>query len=440
MAKENSTRLWRSTLAANLHRLVALRYFVMAGCLMLLAASLTGFDLVVATPAAWASLLLYAAANFGVSVLLRRRDQVGEPLFLANLALDLVFLFVFLHQTGGSSNPFTLLFLLPVIVAAATLRPASIWVVTALSIGAYTLLLWRSPQPRVHSSGQPEFDLHILGMWLGLVFIAGLVAYFVTWMGRALRDRERALAEARERALRDERVIALGAIAAGAAHELGTPLSTIAVLLREMEKGHDELDPLMRKRMGLLRDQVDRCKSVLSGLSAHGHETRAEAGQRLKPAEFLQTLVARWRAYRPEVNIEMAWQGPEPDATLVVDLTLFQAIGSLLNNAADASPETIVVNGRHDGHWLAIEIEDRGEGMSEQVARSLGKRPVSTKQHDNGMGIGMMLAHSVIDRLGGRVELLSSDSAGTRVRVLLPIDELRVEATGRTDEPVPEAK
>ncbi len=419
---------WRSTLAANLRRLVALRWFVITGCLVLLSVSLAGIELVVATPAAWVSLVLYATANAGVWLLLRQREQIGEGLFLANLALDLVLLFVFLHQTGGSANPFTLLFLLPVIVAAATLKPVSIWFVTVLSIGAYTLLLWRSPIGHHHHGMRSEFDLHIVGMWLGLVFIAGLVAYFVTWMGRALRDRERALAEARERALRDERVIALGALAAGAAHELGTPLSTMAVLLKEMEHGHELLDPVTRKRMGLLRIQVDRCKTVLSGLSVHGHEIRAEAGRGSTPSMFLEALIEQWRALRPDVKVQVGWQGPEPDQLILADQTLCQALGSFFSNAADASSEVIIVTGWLDGSWLTIEIEDQGTGMSEQVARNLGSRPVSTKPDGGGMGIGMMLAHSVIDRLGGRVEIVSTDNRGTRIRVRLPLEKLLLEA------------
>lgn len=426
---------WSRTLATNLRYLLALRWFVIAGCLALLAASLAGVELVVATPVAWGSLILYGAANASVSLLLRRRAQIGERFFLANLALDLLLLFVFLHQSGGSANPFTLLFLLPVIVAAATLKPVSIWVVTALSIAAYTLLLWRSPEAHHHHSVNPEFELHLVGMWLGLMLIAGLVAYFVTWMGRALRDRERALAEARERALRDERVIALGALAAGAAHELGTPLSTMAVLLKEMEQEEMALDSsrrsqVLQKRIDLLRAQVDRCKSALSGLSVHGQEIRAEAGRGLTSLVFLQTMVEQLRASRPYLNVQLTWEGPEPDRTILADQTLRQALGNFLNNAADASPETLTVTGWQSETWLTIEIEDRGGGMNERVARDFGQKPVSTKLDDGGMGIGMMLAHSIIERLGGRVEVVSTGVRGTCIRIYIPLAKLLLEPAG----------
>ncbi len=421
---DRQTDPWRSTLAANLGRLVALRWFVITGCLVLLSISLTGIEFVIATPAAWASLALYATANVGVWLLLRQRELVGEGVFLANLVLDLLVLFVFLHQTGGSTNPFTPLFLLPVIVAAATLKATSIWVVTALSIGVYTLLIWRTPKSHDHHGMQPEFDLHVVGMWLGLTFLAGLVAYFVTWMGRALRDRERALSEARERALRDERIIALGAMAAGAAHELGTPLSTITVLLKEMEQGQEPLDTVTHKRINLLRTQVDRCKSVLSALSAHGHEIRAEAGHGSTPTIFLEALIRQWQVFRPDVKLHFTWHGPAPSQLMLADQTLGQALCSFLNNAADASSELIEVTGWQDGNWLNIQIDDQGEGISEQIARNLGSKPISTKSGGRGMGIGMLLAHSVIDRLGGRAEIISTGDQGTSIRIRLPLDKL----------------
>ncbi len=416
---------------SNLDRLLALRWFVIAGCTALLVASSLGIELVMATPFAWVALGIYALSNAAIQHLLQRGKRYGEAFFLLNLALDLVVLYVFLHFSGGAANPFTLLFLLPVIVAAATLKPLAIWVVTALAIVAYSVLLWQAPAEHSRHAMQAEFDLHVVGMWLGLVFIAGLVGYFVAGMGQALRARERELALARERALRDERVIALGALAAGAAHELGTPLGTMAVLTGELKRDNTLSKPEQTRSLELLEAEIERCKTVLSSLGRQGHEVRAGGGRGLLPSEFLDTLVANFRSLRPEVSVQSAWQGPEPDQRIVADQTLSQALVSLLNNAADAAPGTVAVTGRCPGDEFCIDIEDHGLGLTRAVAEQIGYRPVSTKSEHGGLGIGVLLSQSVIERLGGALTYHDTRQGHTLVRVRLPRSRLAIDRVDR---------
>ncbi len=416
----------KAPLAANLIRLIALRWFIITGSMALLLLANTGFELISHSVIAWLVLVAYAGMNTAMSWWLRTRQDIKEWFFIANLALDLLLIWLFLQYSGGSANPFTLLFLLPVIVAAATLPSAAIWLVTGMSIAAYTLLLWLTPQVHVQHNIQNGFDLHLQGMWLGLVFIAALVAYFVTGMGHALRERETQLAKVREQALRDERVIALGAMAAGAAHELGTPLASMMLLVDDLQADNSDQENSHR-RLLLLKSQIQRCKQLLSSLSMHGNELHAKAGLAMTPAQLLDSLLRRWQLLRPDTAVKLCWKGSVPNVRILADETLFQSLSSLLNNAADASAETIQMIASLQGQDLIIEIEDRGPGISQGIARRIGRKPVSSKADQHGLGIGLLLASSVIERLGGEVAHRPGNNGGTVASVRLPLEQLLVE-------------
>ena len=154
-------------LAGNLRQLVRLRWFVVGGCVLLLLTAARGFGLVTHAGPGWAALAVYAIANIAALCWLRTGRDVSERFFAANLALDLMLIGAFLAATGGAANPFTLLFLLPVVVAAATLTSGPIWTITLLAGAAYTLLLIQFPgSTEMHHAPEGEFDLHVLGMWL----------------------------------------------------------------------------------------------------------------------------------------------------------------------------------------------------------------------------------------------------------------------------------
>lgn len=432
------------TLADNLNRLVALRWFIILACALLLLLANANIELVDNSATAWLILFVYALANSRVWWWLRRQQRLGiginEWSFVANLVLDLLLIWLFLSFSGGSANPFTLLFLLPVIVAAATLRLAAIWLLTGLSTGAYMLLFWLTPVTHVQHATQNSLNLHLLGMLLGLIFSAALVAYFVTGMGRALREREVQLATIREQALRDERVIALGAMAAGAAHELGTPLATMTLLVDELELKPDsgKTDPgksdEKRQQLRLLKSQIRHCKHILSGLSLYGREAHPEAGQTMTLRQLMDTLLQRWQQLRPSASLRLQWLGYIPEVKLVVDETLFQSLCSLLNNAADASSsDAIELSARHEGESLILDITDHGEGIDSSVAAKLGRVRISGDADKPGLGIGLLLASSVIERQGGRVTHRSAGSGdgygGTIMSVSLPVKSQSYEHT-----------
>lgn len=421
-----ATETPEAILVANMRQLVRLRWLVVGGCALLLLTSVRDFGLVAGAGAGWAVLAAYAMINMAMLGWIRAGRDVGEWFFAANLALDLLLIGAFLAATGGAANPFTLLFLLPVVVAAATLTSRPIWAVTLLAGIAYSWLLVQFPGlAQSHEQPDGKFNRHVVGMWLGLIFVAALVAYFAAWMGQALRQRERDLAIARERQLRDERVLALGSLAAGAAHELGTPLSTMAVISSELARdARTDQVP----RIELLRSQIDRCKKVLSGLSRHGNQLRAESGRVMRAAELLQLLSGQSREVRPATPVHWSWHGP--DRSILVDQSLIHALAVFIDNAADVSPEIVLVNGWIDHGDLMIEIEDRGPGIGRDMAERFGQEPMTSKAAKGGLGIGAMLAHAVIERMDGRIRIADREEdvapSGTCVQILLPLDRLEI--------------
>lgn len=358
-----------------------------------------------------------------VLVRLRRSPGGSERAILLEAAVDITTLTTSLYLTGGSSNPLVSLLLLPVTVAAATLRPSLSWWVAGTAAACYTLLMFlHMPFPAAHH-GSSGFELHIWGMWYGFLLSAALVAFFVARIGATLRLHDRALARAREEALRTEQVVALGTLAAGTAHELGTPLSTMAVLTADLADEYQDDDDLA-ERFQLLRGQVDRCKGILARMAIHAGEAQADAGRRMPLDAYLGELIDEWRAVRPGARVSASWHGSQPVPQIVADRALTQAIQNVLNNAADASPQAVEVEAVWEAARLSIEVRDHGAGLAEGVQERLGQPLVSGKADRGGLGLGLFLARAVLERLGGEVTLVPRQPRGILARITLPLAQL----------------
>lgn len=362
---------------------------------------------------------------------LRSPDSVGEGELLLQLLGDIAALSMLFYFTGGYSNPFVWMYLLPLAIAAVALRTAQVWLVAALAVGCYsTLVFFHVPLSHlhVHAMAGVGLDIHLVGMWLGFVVSAGLIAVFVTRIGQNLREYDRLTAEARELALESERMLALGTLAAGAAHELGTPLATMAVLARELGEEHADR-PQLAESLALLRQQIDRCKAILGSLAASTGQARAEDGHGIALDAFLQQAVQRWRDTRPAVQFAHELQGTGPVPQIVADRTLGMALVNLLDNAADASPEQVEMHGAWDEAELRLTIRDHGAGLTPEAAAHAGTPFFTTKQ-DDGMGLGLYLARMILGRFGGSVTLQQHPQGGTVASVRLPLSGLL--AGGRT--------
>ncbi len=411
-------------LTANLEKLFWLRNVAIV-C-QAVAVAVTVYGLGLPLPVFALSLIIGSLALLNVLTWwrLRRPTAVGHAEFFAQLALDVAALYGLLYLTGGGTNPFTWFFLLPLTIAAALLPRAYIWAMAGLTVACYTLLMVAYvPFPYGDLHRDSGFGLHVFGMWFGFVICAAIVAYFVVEMAETLKQREQGLALARENALRDEKVVALGTLAAGAAHELGTPLGTMVLLTRELEQEYSgEAFAALHSQLRLLREQVDRCKQGLSVIAASAGEARAEAAHPVSVDVYLRELVQRWHHLRPGVQLRYQLHGSEPSPVIVSERTLSQALLSILNNAADASPDAVELDGQWTASQLVIQVTDRGSGLNDTASASVLREPITTKPE--GLGLGLFLAHAAIHRLGGQVSLADRTSGGLRTRVVLPLADL----------------
>jgi two-component system sensor histidine kinase RegB len=405
----------------NLGRLALVR----ASALTILAAVVVAAEPLFQIPLPYRPLgavLACLAIGVGATALrLRWQRPVDNVELLGQLIFDVGALTAVLAFTGGWANPFVSLYVLPLVFAATLLPGRLVWVMVGLTIAAYSALglLYGAGADAHHAHG--EFQSHLFGMWLSFVLAAATIAWVVTRMRESIRERDAELADVRERALRDQHVLALGALAAGTAHQLGTPLATIAVVVRELERAHPDQPDLLAE-LHTVREQIDRCKALVSGMTQAAGSRRAEGGPGLPVDEYLGRALENWHALRPGVDVRLSLTGTRPAPRIVSEATLGQTLVSLLDNAADASPECIELEGRWTPELLTVEIRDRGPGVAPGVAAHAGRRPVTTKAQ--GHGIGLMIAAAAIERFGGKVRLEDRDGGGACTRVEVPLAAL----------------
>jgi two-component system, sensor histidine kinase RegB len=353
---------------------------------------------------------------------LLRPWPVLELEMLVHLGIDVAFFSALLYFTGGAGNPFVSLYLLPVVIAATTLPAAYAMVLTALAVLAYSLLLVYyvplMPESHVHEAG--GFGLHVVGMWVNFLVCAALVLWIVARMAGAIRERDKQLADAREKTMRDDKVLSLGLMAAGAAHELATPISTMSVLIDEMEQSAPP-GGILREDFQTLKNQVRHCRSVIQGLAASAGQARSAHVRRLELRPFVDETIERWRLLRPGVSLTARFESLGASPPIMADETLSSTLTSLLNNAADASPAGIELETRCDHNHVTLEILDHGEGISEDVLRHAGRAMITTKPAGKGWGIGLLLANATIERLGGSIVLLKRPGGGSCTRITLPL-------------------
>ena len=364
--------------------------------------------------------ILSVMVVFNVLILFRLRFNmsVSEKEFFANLLLDIFFLTLVLYFTGGSTNPLVSYYLIPLIISAAILRPAHTWFIAFLSIGFYTLLLfYYQPLALFTMTGHNAMtNAHFLGMWVNFGFSALLISWFVVRMAAALRLQSQTIALNREAGLRDEQIISVASIAAGTAHELRTPLATMALTVDEIKFDCPELD----EEMSVLAGQIARCDEVLQNLVS----TTTEDSQMVVTGVgvLLKNLLEKWSLARPEVKLKTIIPEPEAQLEIRYDQSLEYALMSLLNNAADASPDFVSMQVSSSPGWLSITIEDHGPGIPAEIADSLGRTSISRKH--GGLGLGVLLGQASIERMGGEVKMGKMKKSGTLLEIRFPLNEV----------------
>lgn len=367
-------------------------------------------------------LLAYVAVLAGTNLVLAlRRAPIAPPRLVcgAVLALDTLLLSGLLHAAGGAYNPFTVIYLVHIALAAVVLGPRWTWFLAALSVACFGAL-FLSPSPLGHTAhGGPDLRIHLQGMWIAFAVAAGLTAYFVVKLSAAIEERDAAMAEMRERVARHERLASLTTLAAGAAHELGTPLATIAVASKELERAIGGLPEPSSGRLledaGLIRSQVERCRTILNRLAADAGQSRGEEAVGLDVADLVSDLLSYVPpAQRARVTLSIEEHLP----TVVLPRNaLLQVAKNLLQNALDAGDGAVALSLGLEGERLRLVVSDHGPGMSLEVLRRVGEPFYSTKPAGAGLGLGVFIARSLSEQMGGSLRLDSIPGRGTTATV-----------------------
>jgi two-component system sensor histidine kinase RegB len=333
------------------------------------------------------------------------------------MMLDIALLTGLLYLTGGPHNPFAFLYLVQIALAAVLVRAKWTWMLVGLSFVGFGILLVANQPLAI-----PD-DSRMIGMWVALLVASAFVVHFLLRITGALAERESELTQARGLSARQERLASLATMAAGAAHELSTPLGTVALAAKELERalGKDAANAELASDARLIREQVGRCRGILEQM-AQGAGTVGEGVAPCTVGELLDEALANIRD-TPRVLREHA----DEIAAAPVRLpprAVSQALRSLVTNAQDASPAhaAVIVRVARAGGELEVEVRDRGAGMPADVLARVGEPFFTTKPPGRGMGLGLFLARAVIEGIGGSMHIDSAAGGGTSVHVRLPTD------------------
>jgi two-component system sensor histidine kinase RegB len=453
--------------AVGLTWLVTVRWTVLVAATGALFAGRTGLGVSLSAPTALLLLIAVAASNLWLTWRIRTsRFSAGSPAGRATrgtpdaaagllVCADVLLLLWVLWRSGGALNPASIFFLVQIVLAALVLGRVWTWVVTGLSVGGFGLLyLAPASELRAAQIMHPEIGAHMNGMWLAFAATALVIAVLVTQLVVTIERRDRALEILRDQHARSTRFAGLATLAAGAAHELSTPLATMAVAARELERslersnapgrgeananGHGEANAELLnaanaeisnaanaellKDARLIRAEIDRARRILTDLSAQSGGAPGEAPRSASMTDVfsavqaeLQPQVARRLETRARHEVRVVWPVQ----------AVARAVVNLVRNAAQASNDgdPVIVEGQTvGGGRVRIDVVDRGTGMTSDHLARAGEPFFTTKPAGAGTGLGLFVARSTLEQLGGTLGLTSEPGRGTIATVILPAD------------------
>lgn len=408
--------------------LIQLRWLAVVGQVVTISLVHWGLDIHLPLHEMFAILLGLVIINLGCMWWLhwREHDIASTDLFIALLA-DVSALSMLLYLSGGANNPFITLFLLQITLGAVLLKPFYAWaIVVVTACCAVALAFFYQPLQIMTNKGGAMHSLYLIGLLISFGLNAILLVAFINRIMANLQLRDARLADLRQRAAEEEHIVRMGLLASGAAHELGTPLSTLAVILGDWQRM-----PQIARESDLMDDlhemehQVQRCKSIVTGVLMSAGETRGDAPETTTLVTFMERVVAQWRSHRQPANFVYREQLPN-DVPIISDTALQQMIFNVLDNALEASPgfvQLFVDCDSGDNPQLQLVVSDSGPGFRADILAQLGKPYQSSKGRPGG-GLGLFLVMNVARSLGGHIQARNREQhlgGGAEVRISLPL-------------------
>lgn len=380
------------------------------------------------------AILVSAALNTVLSVRYAPAQRLTNREATFYLAFDVLQLAAILYLTGGIENPFVLMFAAPVVVAAATLNLGNVLLLAGIAFASVSLIaITHRPLPWPQGDVLALPTLYLAGIWTALVMGIGFTSVYAWRIASESARMSAGLAATQLALSREHRLAALGALATATAHELGTPLGTIAVVARELERSLSEHSDAIED-VRLLRAQAERCRAIIARLANPG-ETMLGATARLPLGAFLDNIAAPHRGEDVDIRITLDIPGddsPQPQVWRAPEL--LHGLGNIIENAADFAHTTVAVTAHWDAQYLVIAVTDDGPGFAPEIFEALGEPYITSRpglhalgetemapqgslnQHE-GMGLGFFIAKILLEQTGGRVRAENPSGGGARVTV-----------------------
>lgn len=409
----------------NMLQLIQLRWLAVFGQITTISVATLGFDIRLPLPQMIAVLACLIAFNLGSH--LRWHEQrvvTNSELFFA-LLVDVASLTAQLYFSGGTTNPFAFLYLLQVILSAVLLKAWTTWVFVVITSACLaSLSLFSEPLPLNDGHNFPA--LYIYGTLICFVLNASLLVFFITRINRNVRAGDAQLARLRQRAAEEEHIVRMGLLASGAAHELGTPMATMSVILGDWKHMPEfSRNAELLEEIGEMQVQLQRCKAIVSGILLSAGEARGEASGKTTIITFLDDLVEEWHSSRPVVSF--AYDNRiRQDLPVVFESTLKQMIFNVLDNALEASPQWLSFEAMREAGTLKLAVTDAGPGFAPAMLAHFGKPYQSSKGRPGG-GLGLFLVVNVARTLGGTVAARNRPEGGAIVELALPLSAISLE-------------
>jgi two-component system sensor histidine kinase RegB len=356
-----------------------------------------------------------AAVNAVLTIRYPASHRLGDDAATLLLGFDILQLAALLYLTGGLQNPFAMLFLAPVLISATALAPERTLILGLLAIGCATLLAIPSVHRPVPWSPQEQLNLpflYVTGIWTAILLSAAFTGVYAWRVAEEARQLAQALAATELVLAREQHLSQLDGLAAAAAHELGTPLATIALVAKELDLQAPK-DPAMAEDIKLLREQVERCRGILAKLTSLG-EDQSEILDTMKLGHLIEELAAPQRSFEVVIEVDTKGEGPEPACRR--NPGLLYGLANLVDNAVDFAASTVVIEASWTPDQVRIEIRDDGPGFAPEVLLRVGEPYVTTRgagqrgrEGDaSGLGLGLFIAKTLIERSGAQLSFTNA--------------------------------
>jgi two-component system sensor histidine kinase RegB len=423
MAELINIDLGRRSRRLRVDTLVKLRWLALLG--QAVAIVVTYFGLRFSLPLGPCLLVIAASAwlNIGLRLRFGRIDRLEDPPAAAMLAYDILQLTALLYLTGGIENPFAMLYLAPIMISAVSLSGRITLVLTLLMIGAVSALTFRHyPLPWFPGEQLQLPLIYDAGIWVAIVLGAAFIAIYASRVAVEARKLADALAATELVIAREQHLTQLDGLAAAAAHELGTPLATITLVVRDLQEQLPPSDPL-EEDLNLLAQETGRCRAILSTLTSLGGDD-GNILDEMSLDLLIEEVAGPHRDFGVNISLIKNGQGPEP--TCRRNPGILYGLGNLIENAIDFAASEVRIVTQWDAARVTIVIEDNGPGFSADVVGRVGEPYVTTKtdrraksEEGSGLGLGLFIAMTLLERSGAAVKAGNRAPPGTGAAITI---------------------